>query len=35
MHCEVVTTCTVTGVGDTVGKHLDLPERPRQRVQCA
>ncbi len=30
MNREVIVTCAVTGAGDTVGKHPDVPVTPEQ-----
>ena len=35
MNLEVVITCAVTGAGDTVGKHPDLPVTPEQIAASA
>ena len=35
MNREVVITCAVTGAGDTVGKHPDLPVTPKQIAASA
>lgn len=35
MNPEVVITCAVTGAGDTVGKHPDLPVTPAQIARSA
>lgn len=35
MNFEVVITCAVTGAGDTVGKHPELPVTPKQIAESA
>ena len=35
MNREVVITCAVTGAGDTVGRHPDIPVTPRQIADSA
>ena len=35
MNSEVVITCAVTGAGDTVGKHPDIPVTPQQIAESA
>ena len=35
MNRDVVITCAVTGAGDTVGKHPDLPVTPKQIAASA
>ena len=35
MNTEVVVTCAVTGAGDTVGKHPDVPVTPEQIANAA
>ena len=35
MNPEVVITCAVTGAGDTVGKHPDIPVTPAQIAASA
>ncbi len=35
MNSEVVITCAVTGAGDTVGKHPDIPITPQQIANSA
>ena len=35
MNREVVVTCAVTGAGDTVGKHPDVPVTPEQIANAA
>ena len=35
MNPEVVITCAVTGAGDTVGKHPDIPVTPEQIAASA
>ena len=35
MNFEVIVTCAVTGAGDTVGKHPDVPVTPEQIAQAA
>ena len=35
MNTEVVVTCAVTGAGDTVGKHPDVPVTPEQVANAA
>ena len=35
MNSEVVITCAVTGAGDTVGRHPDIPVTPQQIAESA
>ena len=35
MHHEIIVTCAVTGAGDTVGKHPDIPITPEQIATAA
>ena len=35
MNFEVVITCAVTGAGDTVGKHPEIPVTPKQIAEAA
>ncbi|MYH70856.1 MAG: 3-keto-5-aminohexanoate cleavage protein [Gammaproteobacteria bacterium] len=35
MNFEVIITCAVTGAGDTVGKHPELPVTPKQIAESA
>ncbi|GIS88020.1 MAG: hypothetical protein CM1200mP18_07300 [Gammaproteobacteria bacterium] len=35
MNREVVVTCAVTGAGDTVGKHPNVPVTPEQIANAA
>src|SRR5271165_4795920 len=35
MNTEIIVTCAVTGAGDTVGKHPEVPVTPRQIADAA
>ena len=35
MNRDVIVTCAVTGAGDTVGKHPDIPITPEQIATAA
>jgi uncharacterized protein (DUF849 family) len=35
MNTEVIVTCAVTGAGDTVGKHPNIPVTPKQIAEAA
>ena len=35
MNREVIVTCAVTGAGDTVGKHPEIPVSPEQIAAAA